>query len=64
MKLTVKDSEIIDDLKQLEAAGVSLLVCGTCLNYFNLSNDLAAGAVSNMYDIAQTMANAGRLIMP
>lgn len=64
VKLAVKDSEVLDDLKELEAAGVSLLVCGTCLNYFNLSNDLAAGAVSNMYDIAQTMANAGRLIMP
>ena len=64
VKLTVKDSDVIDDLRQLEKAGVTILICGTCTNYFNISNDLGAGAISNMYDIASTMAAAGRLITP
>ena len=64
VKLTVKDSEVIDDLRQLEEAGVSILICGTCANYFGISKDLGVGTISNMYDIASIMATAGRLITP
>jgi selenium metabolism protein YedF len=63
-KLAARDSEVLDDLKQLEKAGVSILVCGTCTNYFGISDTLGAGSISNMYDIASTMAGAGRLITP
>ncbi len=64
VKLTVQGSEVLDDLKQLEKAGVQLLVCGTCLNYFEIKDKLIAGTVSNMYDIAETMSRAGRLLVP
>jgi selenium metabolism protein YedF len=64
VKLAARDSEVLDDLKQLEKAGVSILVCGTCTNYFGISNALGAGSISNMYDIANTMAGAERLITP
>ena len=64
VKLAARDSEVLDDMKQLEKAGVSILVCGTCTNYFGISNVLGAGCISNMYDIANTMAGAGRLITP
>ena len=64
VKLTVQGSEVLDDLKQLESEGVQLLVCGTCLNYFEIKDKLAAGTVSNMYDIVETMSSAGRLIVP
>jgi selenium metabolism protein YedF len=64
VKLTAKDSEVLDDLKKIEESGVSILVCGTCANYFGISNNLAVGAISNMYDITSTMAGAGRLVVP
>jgi selenium metabolism protein YedF len=64
VKLTVQGSEVIDDLKQLESDGVQLLVCGTCLNYFEIKDKIAAGTVSNMYDIVETMSRAGRLLVP
>jgi selenium metabolism protein YedF len=64
VKLTVQESEVLEDLKQLESEGVQLLVCGTCLNYFEIMDKLAAGTVSNMYDIVETMSHAGRLIAP
>ena len=64
VKLTVKDSEVLDDLKKIEGAGVSILVCGTCLNYFDITKDLIVGIISNMYDISSTMASAGRLVVP
>lgn len=64
VKLTVLGSEVLDDLKELASAGVEILVCGTCLNYFEIKDKLAVGVVSNMYDIAGTMSNAGRLLTP
>ncbi|MDD5524859.1 MAG: DsrE family protein, partial [Smithella sp.] len=63
-KLIVQGSEVLDDLKQLESEGVQLLVCGTCLNYFEIKDKIAAGTVSNMYDIVETMSRAGRLLVP
>ena len=64
VKLTVQGSDVLDDLKKLESEGVQILVCGTCLNYFEVKNKLAAGIVSNMYDIVETMSSAGRLFTP
>ena len=64
VKLTTEDSPVLDDLQQLEKAGTDILVCGTCVNYFALGGKIAAGRISNMYDIAETMAGAGRLLRP
>jgi len=64
VKLAAKDSEVLDDLQQLAKDGVDILVCGTCVNYFEISDQVAAGHISNMYDIAETMAGAGRLLRP
>jgi selenium metabolism protein YedF len=63
-KLAAEGSEVLDDLKKLEEMGVEILVCGTCANYFGLSGKIAAGKISNMYDIAGAMASSGRLVMP
>ncbi len=64
VKLAVKDSDILDDLKKLESDGVEILVCGTCANFFDIKDDIAVGIISNMYDIAGTMSSAGRIVMP
>lgn len=64
VKLAVKDSDVLEDVTQLAQAGVDILVCGTCLNYFNLTEQLAVGLISNMYDIADAMTTAGRLVRP
>ncbi len=64
VKLAVSGSVVLDDLKALEAKGVKILVCGTCLNFFNLTKDVAVGIVSNMYDIAGAMSGAGHIVRP
>ena len=51
-------------LAALEAAGARLLVCDTCLEYYGLRPQLAAGTVSNMYDILQTLTDAGHVVAP
>jgi selenium metabolism protein YedF len=64
VRLTVHGSEVLDDLKALLAKGVEILVCGTCLNFFNIKEQLGVGIVSNMYDIASTMSGASRIVSP
>lgn len=62
VKLACEGSSILDDLCALEAQGVEMLVCGTCLGYFELKEKLAVGQVSNMYDIAEQMLRAGKVV--
>ena len=62
VRLTVTGSEVLDDLQALEKNGVEILICGTCLDYFNLKGKIVVGQVSNMYTIAETMLAASRLI--
>ncbi len=64
VKLTAEGSDFLGDLKELEKKGVKILVCGTCVNYFNLTGKIAVGVVSNMYDIASTLSTAGRIVKP
>jgi len=64
VKLAMKESPALDDLQQLEQAGVNILLCGTCVNYFGLGNQIAVGHISNMYEILETMTNAARLVRP
>jgi selenium metabolism protein YedF len=62
VKLACQGSPVVDDLCALEAEDVEMLVCGTCLSYFELTEKLVAGQVSNMYDIAETMLSAGKVV--
>ena len=62
VKLAVEGSRALDDLCALEALGVEILACGTCLSYFELSDRLAVGKVSNMYEIATVLLEAGKVV--
>lgn len=62
--ITTEGSDSLEDLKSLEAQGVEILTCGTCLNYYNLSDKLMVGNVTNMYVIAETMMQADKIIRP
>lgn len=49
-------------LAELEKRGVTVLVCGTCVDYFDLKGKIAAGTISNMYDILQRMTGGAQVI--
>ena len=44
--------------------GGAHLTCGTCLNFYGLTEKLAVGGVTNMYVIAEKMLNAGNVVKP
>ena len=63
-RLTTVDADTIRDLKVLEAAGTTVMTCGTCLDFYGLKQQLQVGIVSNMYDIVEAQMNAALVIRP
>ncbi len=62
VKVPVGSQQAIEHLKVLAERGTKVLVCGTCLNFYGLSDSLKVGIVSNMYDIAEAMLNVDKVI--
>lgn len=62
--LTCEGSDSLEDLQSLEAQGVEIVTCGTCLNYYEMSDKLKVGTVTNMYDICETMVTADLIVKP
>lgn len=60
--LTSEGSELLEPLSKLGNAGVEILSCGVCLEYYGLKDKLAAGVVTNMYTIAESLLSAGNAI--
>lgn len=60
--MVLKDSPFLDTIKKIEALGIDLLVCGHCLKYFNKSDELAAGFISNGYEVISNLAKADKVI--
>lgn len=64
VKLCCQGSLLIEDLRELEANGIEIIACGTCLNFFELADRLEVGRVTDMLEIATVLATAGRLVRP
>ena len=62
--LTCEGADTLEDLKLLESEGVTILTCGTCLDFYGLKEKLAVGGVTNMYDIVERMENARHIVTP
>ena len=62
VKLPTLDEQVADHLKALSDSGTEILVCGTCLNFYGLTDQLKVGTVSNMYDIVTRMQKAAKVI--
>jgi len=64
VRLASEGSEVLETLIKLSEVGIEILACGTCLDFYGLKEKLKVGMVSNMYDIAQSLLEADRLIKP
>lgn len=62
VKLSIEGSPALEELEELEKSGVEILVCGTCLDYYELKEQNRVGQVSNMYDIADLLMSSGQVI--
>ena len=62
--LTCEGADTLEDLRALEAEGVSIRTCGTCLDFYGLKEKLAVGMVTNMYEIVECMESAASIVRP
>ena len=62
VQLTLDDSPVLEELKSLEAKGVELIVCTTCLNFYEAMDRLAVGTAAGMKEIVDAQWGAGKVI--
>jgi intracellular sulfur oxidation DsrE/DsrF family protein len=62
VKLVVEGSSVIGLLQTLQARGVHLIVCMTCLKYFELMDKLQVGIVGGMGDILAAQIQAAKVV--
>jgi selenium metabolism protein YedF len=62
VKLTVTGSPVLEQLKALEAKGVRLIICSTCLDFYSLNNQIQVGIVGGMSDIIEAQTKASKVI--
>ena len=63
VKLALPESSTFDTLKEIEARGTKLLICGTCTNHFGITDQIKIGVISNMFEIAGSLMNADKAIV-
>jgi selenium metabolism protein YedF len=64
VKLAKKNSEVIELLKEIEGKGVELILCGTCVDHFELGDSIGAGKTGDMYLILERLSASGNVIRP
>ena len=62
--LTCQGSDSLEDFKNLEAEGVTIVTCGTCLDFYGIKDRLAVGTITNMYEIVEIMEQATSILRP
>lgn len=63
VKLTTTGSPVLDDIKAMHEAGVEVISCGTCLDFYGLKEDLLVGEISNMYTIYEKMRDTDQTLV-
>ncbi len=58
VKLAAKDSAVLETLQSLENLGVEIICCGTCVNFYGLTDLIQAGRVTNMPEIVRVLTEA------
>lgn len=62
VKLAVEGSPMLGLLEQLEARGVHLILCSTCLDFYGLIDQIAVGITGGMADIIEAISKAQKVI--
>lgn len=62
VKLCSHNSYAKESLQKLESRGVKLLACTTCLNFYNIKDELAVGTACTMADIQMYQIHADKVI--
>ena len=62
VRLATAGSYVLDVLQELEKQGFTILICGTCLNFFKIRENVKVGVISNALEILECMTGAAKII--
>lgn len=62
VKLTIEESPALESIQKLENNNVTILVCGTCLEFFGITDQKRTGQTTNMLDIITGMNLSDKVI--
>ena len=62
VKLACEGSPVVDNLRAMEKKGARLILCRTCLDYFELMDKVAVGSVGKMTDIVAALEEATKVV--
>lgn len=62
VRLACDGSPVLEQLRALQAEGVLLVVCNTCLNYLGLTDQRRVGIAGGMGDIIEAQWQAAKVI--
>ncbi|WP_306598396.1 sulfurtransferase-like selenium metabolism protein YedF [Geothrix sp. 21YS21S-2] len=63
VRLAVEGSDSLENLRKTADRGVDVIACGTCLEFYKLTEALAVGRVSNMYEISEHLLQGPTVIL-
>ena len=64
VKLAISGVDSALALQKLEEEGVELFICGTCIDFYGLKEQIKIGTVSNMYKINSVLSSASHVVYP
>jgi selenium metabolism protein YedF len=64
VKLALKGSEVIETLQEIEKKGAEIILCGTCVEHYKISDKIGVGKISDMLIITQKLSAAGNVLRP
>lgn len=60
--LTTEGVSTVPDLLALESKGVRVWTCGTCANFYGITDALAVGKITDMLNIARLLSAAEKVV--
>jgi sulfur relay (sulfurtransferase) complex TusBCD TusD component (DsrE family) len=64
VKLACDGSPVLDELRHFAEHGASIVLCGTCVDYFGLRDQVRIGTVAGITAIIEAIARADEVITP
>ncbi|MCP4714757.1 MAG: sulfurtransferase-like selenium metabolism protein YedF [Deltaproteobacteria bacterium] len=62
VRLATEGSYALEVMRQMEAGGFRILICGTCLDFFKIRQKVKIGTISNALEILECMTAAGKVV--
>ena len=64
VRLTLKDSPVLDILNELEKKGTEIIICSTCVDHYKIGDRIGVGKIGDMYYITQKLSASGNVLKP